>query len=124
MDTPQLSAQDLRAAAEVHQELGPQYSDAVLDSFLEKLEDRLQQRVAPSEPARRPSLTKAQWDRLRILTTGAAIGGGIVGIPLGLLGQRVTPFYLPGVHDTWNAILVASICSSVAGLMRLRRRRD
>jgi hypothetical protein len=124
MNTPRLSAQDLRAAAEVHEELGPQYSDAVLDSFLAKLEDRLQQRMAPSKPHRRRSLSKAQRDRLHDLVTGLTIGGGVVGIPLSLLGNYAAPAYLPGQHDTWNAIFVASICSIVAGLVRLRRHRD
>src|SRR5260370_42215365 len=34
MSTPQLSVHDVRAAAETHRELGPEYSEAVVDSFL------------------------------------------------------------------------------------------
>lgn len=36
MTTSPLSPDDIRAAAEVHNELGPEYSDAVVASFLEK----------------------------------------------------------------------------------------
>jgi hypothetical protein len=34
MSTSPLSPEDIRAAAETHQELGPEYSDAVVASFL------------------------------------------------------------------------------------------
>jgi hypothetical protein len=41
-----LSPEEIRAAAEVHDELGPRYRDAVIDSFLEKVGNEIDARVA------------------------------------------------------------------------------
>ena len=41
-----LSPEEIRAAAEVHDELGPRYRDAVIDSFLEKVGHEIDARVA------------------------------------------------------------------------------
>ncbi|HEY2080129.1 MAG TPA: hypothetical protein VGH53_27700 [Streptosporangiaceae bacterium] len=40
-----LSAEDIRAAAEVHGELGPDYGDAVVDSFLARIDQHIEARV-------------------------------------------------------------------------------
>jgi len=45
MSTSPLSPDDIRAAAEVHQELGPEYNDAVVASFLEKVDREIAARV-------------------------------------------------------------------------------
>ena len=61
LGTPALSADEVRAAAAAHDELGPEYSDAVVASFLEKVEEEIAARVdarlgaagqpeAPAEP--------------------------------------------------------------------------
>jgi hypothetical protein len=36
-----VSTEDIRTAAEVHQELGPEYSDAVVASFLAKVDSKV-----------------------------------------------------------------------------------
>ena len=36
MSTSPLSPQEIRAAAAAHQELGPEYGDAVIESFLDE----------------------------------------------------------------------------------------
>jgi hypothetical protein len=38
MSTSPLDPQEIRAAAEAHKELGPEYSDAVIESFLERVD--------------------------------------------------------------------------------------
>ena len=38
MSTSPLDPQEIRAAAEAHKELDPEYSDAVIESFLERVE--------------------------------------------------------------------------------------
>ena len=40
-----LSVDDIRAAAEVHGELGPEYGDAVVESFLAKIDKQIEARV-------------------------------------------------------------------------------
>jgi len=90
-----LSAHDLRAAAEAHRELGPDYGDAVVDAFLEKVEARLdarmEVRLAELTPPRKRVLAKLSMDQRRSLVNGMAIGGGVVGFLLGFELRRHRP---------------------------------
>src|SRR5215472_2574208 len=82
--TSELTPGEVRAAAEVHRELGAEYSDAVVESFLERVDRRFADRVdrevaerlgtAPRQNLIRPN------SRL-ILLTGVAIGVFITGVP-------------------------------------------
>ena len=125
MSTP-LSGQDLRAAAEAHRELGPEYGDAVVDTFLEKVEARLDARVearlAELMPRKRP-LASLSSDQRRSLLTGMAIGGGVVGFLLGLLGYAATAPWHGNVRAVWAVVLIASIGSCLAGLVGMFRDR-
>jgi hypothetical protein len=95
MDNFHLSPEEIRAAAEVHHELGPDYSDAVVASFLAKLDReiaaRVDARLAAVIPARggrvarsRSAVTPSSWssDGRRGLMRGMAIGFGAATIPL------------------------------------------
>jgi hypothetical protein len=82
-DSP-LSPQEIRAAAEVHRELGPEYSDAVVASFLEKVDREIATRVE-ARLAGMPPTEPAKTDSRRTLVTGIAIGAAAGGIPLLLL---------------------------------------
>ena len=65
---------EIRAAAAAHQELGPEYSDAVVASFLERVEEEIDARVdARMAEARRPE-APAGPDSKRALLRGIAIG--------------------------------------------------
>jgi hypothetical protein len=78
---------EIRAAAAAHEELGPEYSDAVVASFLDRVEEEITARVearlaaAPSRPET-PSYAKAPGrqavpageDHRRTLLRGIAIG--------------------------------------------------
>jgi hypothetical protein len=65
---PSLGPDDVRAAAEVHAELGPDYRDAVLESFLDRvnkeIDNRVDQRLAaaqqPQPPAPAPPVPAPQ----------------------------------------------------------------
>ena len=71
---------EIRAAAAAHEELGPEYSDAVVASFLEQVEEEIDARVdARMAEARRPGAPAGQ-DSGRALLRGIAIG-----IVIGLL---------------------------------------
>src|SRR5260370_8925875 len=65
MSTSPLSPEDIPAAAEVHRELGPEYSDAVVASFLEKVDREIAARVEarlagrPQTPAANPATGRA-----------------------------------------------------------------
>ena len=83
MSTSPLSPQEIRAAAAVHNELGPEYSDAVIESFLERVDREITARVnarlgpASSEQPVQP----AQSNSRRTLLTGVAIGIFVTGVP-------------------------------------------
>jgi hypothetical protein len=124
-----MSAQDLRAAAEAHRELAPEYSDAVVESFLEKIEARLDERVnarlAELSPSRRRPLAKLSQKGRHNLLTGVAIGVGGAGAPLGLMAYSGTYHNTGHGSAFWAAFLIASAGSCGAGLARLfRGKRD
>lgn len=83
MSTSPLSPQEIRAAAAAHRELGPEYSDAVLESFLERVDREITARVdarlglVPREQPAPP----AQSNGRRTLLTGVAIGIFVTGVP-------------------------------------------
>jgi hypothetical protein len=76
MSTSPLSPQEIRAAAETHQELGPEYSDAVIQSFLERVDREITARVdlSTGTVSRERPMSPAQPDSRRTLLTGVAIG--------------------------------------------------
>jgi hypothetical protein len=123
-DSP-LSAQDIRAAAEVHRELGADYGDAVVESFLAKIdkhiEERVEQRLASvTRPARRP-VDPVRLGKYRA-ALGGAVGGSIVaGAPLTALTYAVLHQF--GVSSA-PLIVIWVVLLAVYGLAayRLRRR--
>ncbi len=125
MGTPPLSAHDLRAAAEVHRELGPEYSDAVVESFMAKIEARLGERLAEvSQPQKRP-VVRLSTDGWHYLVSGTAIGIGAAGVPLGLWGHHTADYlrYFGTARDLWAGVVIASALSFGAGFARLIRRK-
>jgi len=121
-----VSAQDLRAAAEAHQELGPEYGDAIMDSFLEKIEARLDERVnarlAELTQPRRRGLAGLSRDHRRGLQTGTMIGIGVLGVPVFLHLYSVTSYWMGTAKDFWSVLLVVSAGMCGAGFARLFRR--
>jgi anti-sigma-K factor RskA len=115
MSTSPLSPEDIRAAAETHQELGPEYSDAVVASFIAKVDREVAARVEarlagmaqdrPARPNRRAPLAKQRLQRgvlaasAFVLAVAVAIGvhgGSHPGLrPLSPPGQIVL---LPVYH--------------------------
>jgi hypothetical protein len=87
MSTSPVSPEDIRAAAEVHHELGPEYSDAVVASFIDKVDRELAARVdarlavaartATSRPDSRRALLKG-------MAIGACAGALVTTVALGL----------------------------------------
>jgi hypothetical protein len=83
MSTSPLSPQEIRAAAEVHKELGPDYGDAVIESFLERVDREITARVdARLGPVpREQPVPPARSNSRRTLLTGVAIGILVTGVP-------------------------------------------
>jgi hypothetical protein len=89
MSTSPVGPEDIRAAAEVHSELGPEYSDAVVASFLDKVEAEVAARVearlaaASAAPAVAPAARGVTWFRRRPLAAGIIIGACATGLAVG-----------------------------------------
>jgi hypothetical protein len=118
MDNSRLSPEEIRAAAEVHKELGPEYRDAVVASFLEKVDveiaARIDRRLAdvvvagPHSVARRPQFSA---DSRRSLLRGLAIGFGGATVPLLWFWDQGTRG--PGQHPVRALVLLACLAIAV-----------
>ena len=93
MNTSPLSPEEIRAAAEVHRELGSQYSDAVVQSFLEKVDKEVEARIASRMAALPPEVrTQPGQSGLagrRAFLAGTAVGLAGAGVPLTALAERM-----------------------------------
>jgi hypothetical protein len=83
MSTSPLDPQEIRAAAATHTELGPEYSDAVIESFLERVDREITARVEArlGPVSREQPVQPAQSNSRRTLLTGVAIGMVVTGVP-------------------------------------------
>lgn len=97
MSTSPLSPEDIRAAAETHRELGPEYSDAVVASFIAKVDREIAARVEarlsgmpPAKPAKRDRNRMPLMKRRVVRDALAASAGAlaVVGV-IGLHGAAV-----------------------------------
>ena len=107
MGTSPLSPEDIRAAAGAHHELGPEYSDAVVASFLEKVDReiaaRVEERLAVSTPRARP----VEPDDRRTLLKGFAMGVASSVAVLLLVGGAT-----PGHHALILLAVLAMVCGA------------
>lgn len=132
MSTSSLSPEDIRAAAEVHQELGPEYSDAVVASFLEKVDKEIAARVETRLAGTRLA-EPVKPDGRRMLLTGIVIGAAVAGIPLLLItwhgaGQATPPSTNTAqvVHEASHPafgllmllVVVVALCAAAAARVR------
>ena len=92
MSTSPLSPHDIRAAAEAHAELGPEYRDAVVESFLAKIDNeisaRIDARLGAGRAQRRDTdpVTAARRGGVSAgLARGLALGTVATGLPLTVL---------------------------------------
>lgn len=80
MGDSRLSPEEIRAAAEVHDELGPDYHDAVVQSFLDKLDGEVSARIDAhlgARPARKAPPDPAVLERKRA-QLGAMVAGSVL----------------------------------------------
>jgi hypothetical protein len=99
MSTSPLDPQDIRAAAEVHSELGPEYSDEVIAAFI----DRVDRAVAARVEARLATERRGQPARRgghRRLLTGVALGvcAGALVAGIGISHTHVGITHRPVIH--------------------------
>jgi hypothetical protein len=101
-----MSPEDIRAAAEVHAELGPEYSDAVVASFIDKVDRevaaRVEARLASSQPAE-PDKRSSRLTLMKGMAIGACAGVLIavagLGHAPGTVGISHASRPVPSVHQ-------------------------
>jgi hypothetical protein len=109
-----LSPDEIRAAAEVHGELGPNYRDAVVDSFLDKvgreIEARVDARLAQGRAAPPP-----QQRAPRDTTFPLAIISIALGIPISAIVTAAgnQPPGIWGLLVVWIAIATINVAHSL-----------
>lgn len=113
MSASPLDPQEIRAAAEAHKELGPEYSDAVIESFLERVDREITARVdARLGPvSREQPVQPAQSNSRRTLLTGVAIGIFVTGVPSAMVAASAGGV-IPG--DETQVLLIVGILWAIA----------
>jgi hypothetical protein len=117
-DSP-LSAAELRAAAEAQKELPPEYQDAVLDSFVERVgkeidarvDARLAQAAAQPLAAQRMATPPAPRRPRPYSVMAVALGSIALGIPLTaiVVAAGSHPAGFAGLLVVWIAIAVINV---------------
>jgi hypothetical protein len=106
---------DIRAAAEVHSELGPGYRDAVIDSFLDKvgreIDARVDARVAAGQPAQQPAQQQHQHKHFNG-SFAVAMSSLIFGIPMTAIAANSQSGAL-AVFIVWLGIAVVNIAYTI-----------
>jgi len=128
MDGSPLSPEEIRAAAEVHHELGPQYSDAVVASFLDRVDREIAARIearlaeaVPVAPGRRRAVGAGR-ERSAFLK-GMAVGLSAAPVPLLWfwdLGSR-SPDQNFGQGLVVLAFVVTTVICAIGGFRRRTR---
>ena len=102
-----MSPEDIRAAAGAHHELGPEYSDAVVASFLERVDQeiaaRVDERLAASRPRPRPVEPENRLTLLKGFGIGVASSAATV---LLIVGAK------PGHHALLWLLFLAVVCGA------------
>ena len=113
MSTSPLDPREIRVAAEAHKELGPDYSDAVIESFLERVDREITARVdARLGPvSREQPVQPAQSNSRRTLLTGVAIGIFVTGVPSTMVAASAGGV-IPG--DETQVLLILGILWAIA----------
>jgi hypothetical protein len=111
MDDSPLSRQEIRAAAAAHDELGPEYSDAVMASFLEKVNKEIDARVDARLAGRHEAAPPAERDGPSMLLKGITVGIGVSGLALIVVGGNADE----RLHRVvWVLLLLVVICTAAA----------
>ena len=131
-----LSPEEIRAAAEVHDELGPGYRDAVIESFLEnvgkEIDARVDARLGQSAPLGqsmpmpdRHARKRDHHDHHRSGTSalGLAVSSLIFGIPISAIVVTHSAGLL-GLMVVWIAIAAINIAYNIADVHRSQQPPD
>jgi hypothetical protein len=121
----QLARQDVAAAAAAHQELGPEYSQAAIDSFLEKVDSeiaaRMDARLGTAPKPRSQTADVATHHERRALWTGLVIGSVVAGIPLTLVAlSNLAGIAVSNQEGTQRAVIAIWLAIALVYLVASR----
>jgi hypothetical protein len=116
VNSPSLTPDEIRAAAETHRDLGPNYESAVIESFLDKvgreIDARVDARVAAAQqvsaaPAKSPAARERSAFALAVVSIS-------LGIPLSAISVAAGthPVGIGGLVVIWLAIAVINVAYS------------
>jgi hypothetical protein len=104
-----LSPEEVRAAAEIHRELGPDYRDAVVESFIERVGREIDARVDSRLAAQRAAQPAKPQKTMALPIVSIALGIPLSGISLGLAnGDQII-----GLAIVWIAIAVINVAYAI-----------
>ncbi|MGW5265298.1 hypothetical protein ACWEQG_30365 [Microbispora sp. NPDC004025] len=99
--------EDLRAVMAARRDLGPEYEDALVDSFLDKLDVEIAARVRNEVAAQLRQQPPGSQPKQKDGAVGVAIGSLALGIPLtGIAGAAG---HLPGMVLAWGGIIAVNV---------------
>lgn len=111
MSSSSFSRDEIRAAAEIHQDLGPDYQDAVIDSFLDKVGKEIDARVDARLGQGRRGWTAPAPAPRHPQSLALAIVSMVLGIPLTAIAVSAGshPAGLDGLIVIWLAIVAINV---------------
>jgi hypothetical protein len=112
VSTSSLSPEEIRAAAEVHGELGPDYQRAVIESFLDKVGSEIDARVDARLAARSAA---PPADRKPASQSLVLLSSLVLGIPLSaiVVAAGAHPAGVTGLLIIWIAITVINVAYAI-----------
>jgi hypothetical protein len=119
VSTSSFSREEVRAAAEIHGELGADYQAAVVDSFLDKVGREIDARVDARLAARAAAPPPAAV-RKPIAPTLVLLSTLVAGIPLSAIAVGVGPHPAgtAGLFIVWLAITVINVAYALGNRPR------
>jgi hypothetical protein len=123
VSTSSLSPEEVRAAAEIYRELGPDYQSAVVESFLDRVISEIDARVdgriaAGTRAPARPVESRPARPPRHLQPTVIALGSMVLGIPLSAVAAAA------GAHPAgfWGLLVIwiAIAAINIAYAFRLR----
>ncbi|WP_182873466.1 hypothetical protein [Microbispora sp. H10670] len=107
----QTTREDLRAVIAARRDLGPEYEDALVDSFLDKLDVEIAARVR-NEVAAQIGHQPLPGRRPKDSAVGVALGSLGIGIPL--TGIAAGTAHGPGLLLAWGGIVAVNLAYALS----------
>ncbi len=114
VNSPSLTPQEIRAAAETHRDLGPEYQSAVIESFLDRVGTEIDARVDARLAAAQMTSARPAKQHKEGAPLALAIVSMALGIPLTAIALAVghNPPGFAGLLVIWLAIAVINVAYS------------